>query len=68
VGRGLETTQKAFDTLATTRRTKLERQLDRVEELRGRRGVAAALAADPPPRLVALTDGVAEGSRVSNGG
>jgi hypothetical protein len=39
-----------------------------VEELRGRRGVAAALAADPPPRLVALTDGVAEGSRVSNGG
>lgn len=76
VGRGLETTQKAFDQLSTTRRTKLERQLDRVEELRGRRGVdATRLDGDvtridgPAPRLIALTDtsGVS-GPRASSGG
>lgn len=37
VGRGLETTQRAFDALRTTRRTQLERELDRIEELRARR-------------------------------
>ncbi len=34
VGRGLESTQRAYDALATTRRTQLERHLDRIEELR----------------------------------
>jgi DNA recombination protein RmuC len=69
VGRGLETTQKAFDALGTTRRTKLERQLDRIEELRGRRGVPPVLVGEPAPRLVALPDETpaprGEGARAS---
>jgi DNA recombination protein RmuC len=54
LGRGLETTQKAFDALSTTRRTQLERQLGRIEELRSRRGIEAALAEDRSARLVPL--------------
>ncbi len=54
LGRGLETTQKAYDALSTTRRTQLERQLDRVEELRSHRGLQAALAEDRSARLVPL--------------
>lgn len=54
VGRGLATTQRAYDALSGTRRAQLERQLDRVEELRGQRGVEAVLAASTTPRLVAL--------------
>jgi DNA recombination protein RmuC len=54
LGRGLETTQKAYDALSTTRRTQLERQLDRVEELRSHRGLEAALAEDRSARLVPL--------------
>ncbi|MEX0868718.1 MAG: DNA recombination protein RmuC [Nitriliruptoraceae bacterium] len=34
VGRGLETTQRAYDALTTTRRAQLERHLDRIDELR----------------------------------
>jgi hypothetical protein len=40
VGRGLETTQRAYDALTTTRRSQLERQLDRVAELRDQRDTA----------------------------
>jgi DNA recombination protein RmuC len=54
VGRGLETTQRAYETLASTRRTQLERQLDRVEELRSQRGVAAVVADDQRARIVPL--------------
>jgi DNA recombination protein RmuC len=54
LGRGLESTQKAYDALSTTRRTQLERQLDRVEELRSHRGLQAALAQDRSARLVPL--------------
>jgi DNA recombination protein RmuC len=54
VGRGLDTTQKAYDALASTRRNQLERQLDRVAELRSSRGVEAVLAGDQRARLVAL--------------
>jgi DNA recombination protein RmuC len=54
LGRGLETTQKAYDALSTTRRTQLERQLDRVEELRSHRGLEAAMAEDRSARLVPL--------------
>lgn len=44
VGRGLETTQRAYDALATTRRNQLERQLDRVDDLRqGHEDAAASL-------------------------
>jgi DNA recombination protein RmuC len=47
VGRGLETTQRAYDALATTRRTQLERQLDRVAELRHERDTAVGEAVEP---------------------
>jgi len=40
--RGLETAVKAFDELKTTRTRKLERQLDRVEDLQRAKGVPAA--------------------------
>jgi DNA recombination protein RmuC len=56
LGRGLDTTQRAYDALSTTRRTQLERHLHEIEELRSRRGVAAVLARDQPARLVALRD------------
>jgi len=46
VGRGLDTTQKAYDALATTRRTQLERQLERVTELREERDAAEQAAID----------------------
>lgn len=42
VGRGLETTQRAYDALSTTRRTQLERQLARIDELRQQRSGDAA--------------------------
>jgi DNA recombination protein RmuC len=54
LGRGLESTQRAYDALSTTRRNQLERQLDRVEELRSHRGLQAALAEDRSARLVPL--------------
>lgn len=56
VGRGLDTTQRAYEALASTRRSQLERQLDRVEELRSQRGVAAVVA-DDRPRVVPLGRG-----------
>lgn len=61
VGRGLETTQRAYEALASTRRSQLERQLDRVEELRSQRGVAALVAEDQRPRVVALGGGDTDG-------
>jgi DNA recombination protein RmuC len=39
VGRGLDTVRRSWDDLAGTRRRQLERQLDRVGELRTRRGL-----------------------------
>ncbi|MCC5949841.1 MAG: DNA recombination protein RmuC [Nitriliruptoraceae bacterium] len=54
LGRGLETTQRAYDALTTTRRGQLERQLDRIDEVRSRRGVEAVLAEDASARLVAF--------------
>ncbi|MFO7777383.1 MAG: DNA recombination protein RmuC [Nitriliruptoraceae bacterium] len=54
LGRGLDTTQRAYEALASTRRTQLERQLDRVEELRSQRGVAAVVADDQRAPIVAL--------------
>ena len=56
VGRGLETTTRAYETLTTTRRGQLERQLQRIDELRRDRGVEAVVADEPGPRLVALDD------------
>jgi DNA recombination protein RmuC len=57
VGRRLESTQKAYDALASTRRNQLERQLSRIEELRSQEGVEAVLASDASARLVALPRG-----------
>ncbi|MFO7959512.1 MAG: DNA recombination protein RmuC [Nitriliruptoraceae bacterium] len=54
LGRGLDTTQRAYEALAGTRRTQLERQLDRVEELRSQRGVAAVVAEDQRAPIVPL--------------
>ena len=41
VGARLESAQKEFESLSTTRRRMLERQLGRIDDLRARRGVAA---------------------------
>lgn len=49
VGRGIETTQRAYDALSTTRRTQLERQLDRISELRDQRD-----AQTEPDRVAAV--------------
>jgi DNA recombination protein RmuC len=62
VGRGLETTQRAYEQLASTRRNQLERQLGKVEELRSQRGVEAVLANDQRARVVALARDEADGS------
>lgn len=43
LGRGLETTQRAFDDLSGTRRRQLQKQIDRVEELRRERELEADL-------------------------
>lgn len=40
LGKRFESTQKAYDDLAGTRRRQLQRSLDRVDELRARRGLA----------------------------
>jgi DNA recombination protein RmuC len=44
LGRGLDTTQRAFDELSGTRRRQLQKHVDRVEELRSER----ELDVDPP--------------------
>ncbi|MFP4233957.1 MAG: DNA recombination protein RmuC [Nitriliruptoraceae bacterium] len=73
VGRGLDTTQRAYEQLTSTRRNQLERQLDKVEELRSTRGVEAVLATDQRARLVALgrddagDAGAADGGRDASG-
>jgi DNA recombination protein RmuC len=46
VGRGLDTVRRGWDELAGTRRRQLERQLDRVGDLRSRREVTGAAAGD----------------------
>jgi DNA recombination protein RmuC len=52
LGKQLETVRRTYDGLAGTRRRQLERQLDRVEELRDERGVSAVVVGDGRPRLV----------------
>ncbi len=37
LGRGLETTQRAYEALSSTRRNQMERQLERIDELRSQR-------------------------------
>lgn len=57
VGRHLDRLKGAFDDLSGARSRQLERQLDRIEELKKRSGheaLAAARAADPDPLLIPL--------------
>jgi DNA recombination protein RmuC len=66
VGRGLDTVRRGWDELAGTRRRQLERQLDRVGELRSRREGASGAAREAMPEgggVMALGDGqgVSEG-------
>jgi DNA recombination protein RmuC len=49
MGKALESAQKSYDALTTTRARKLERQLDRIEELRSARGVALPQGGEGPP-------------------
>jgi DNA recombination protein RmuC len=65
VGRGLDTVRRGWDDLAGTRRRQLERQLDRVGDLRSRReltGSAAGNAGDvvDPGAVLAAPDGEGE--------
>ncbi len=66
VGRGLETTNRAYEALSSTRRNQLEKQLQRIDELRTERGVDAVVLGADRPQLVALPqehhadDGAAE--------
>ncbi|MFA9445909.1 DNA recombination protein RmuC [Egicoccus sp. AB-alg6-2] len=55
LGRQLDTVRRTYDGLATTRRRQLERQLERIEEVREERGVLPATV-DDRPRLLRLPD------------
>jgi DNA recombination protein RmuC len=66
VGRGLDTVRRGWDDLAGTRRRQLERQLDRVGDLRSRREVTGAAtgnagnATNDPAGVLAADDGEGE--------
>jgi DNA recombination protein RmuC len=67
VGRGLDTVRRGWDDLAGTRRRQLERQFDRVGDLRSRREVTGSAAGnagnattDPGGSLAAAADGERE--------
>ncbi|HSK23721.1 MAG TPA: DNA recombination protein RmuC [Egicoccus sp.] len=55
LGRQLDTVRRTFDGLATTRRRQMERQLERVEEVREQRGIEP-ITIDERPRLLRLPD------------
>jgi DNA recombination protein RmuC len=55
LGRQLDTVRKTYDNLATTRRRGLERQLEKVEEVREERGVAVQVV-DDRPRLLRVAE------------
>jgi len=57
MGRGLATTQKAFDELNGTRRRQLEKPLQRLDDLRRERGLAAAPDLAPGASVVPLEPG-----------
>jgi DNA recombination protein RmuC len=66
VGRGLDTVRRGWDDLAGTRRRQLERQFDRVGDLRSRREVTGSAAGNAgnattdPGSLAAAADGEGE--------
>jgi DNA recombination protein RmuC len=55
LGRQLETVRRTYDGLATTRRRQLERQLEKVEEVREQRGVDVHVV-DDRPRLLRVAE------------
>ena len=72
VGRGLDTVRRGWDDLAGTRRRQLERQLDRVGDLRSRRELAGDGGDDcdtaiDAPGVAAIGDGEGEVLRRSAG-
>jgi DNA recombination protein RmuC len=72
VGRGLDTVRRGWDDLAGTRRRQLERQLDRVGDLRSRRELAGDGGDDcdtaiDAPGVAAVGDGEGEVLRRSAG-
>jgi DNA recombination protein RmuC len=72
VGRGLDTVRRGWDELAGTRRRQLERQLDRVGDLRSRRELAGDGGDDcdtaiDAPGVAAVGDGEGEVLRRSAG-
>ena len=72
VGRGLDTVRRGWDELAGTRRRQLERQLDRVGDLRSRRELAGDGGDDcdtaiDAPGVAAIGDGEGEVLRRSAG-
>lgn len=56
LGRGLASTQNAFEALSTTRRSQLEKQLEAIEELRRHRGVNSQILT-PVHRTQEAADG-----------
>ncbi|MFA9429489.1 DNA recombination protein RmuC [Egicoccus sp. AB-alg2] len=67
LGRQLDTVRRTYDGLATTRRRQLERQLERIEEVREQRQVAPETV-DDRPRLLRLPDTVEQpGEEVERG-
>jgi DNA recombination protein RmuC len=56
LGKQLGTVGRTYDTLASTRRNQLEKQLEKVEEVREQRGVAVHVV-DDRPRLLRLPAG-----------
>jgi DNA recombination protein RmuC len=60
VGKRLDSTQKAYDELAGTRRRALERPLARLSSLRTDRGIAADPAYAPDADVLAFDDGRGE--------
>jgi DNA recombination protein RmuC len=58
LGRQLDTVRKTYDGLATTRRRQLERQLEKVEEVREERGVGVQVV-DERPRLLRVAQDAA---------
>ena len=61
LGKQLETVRRTYDGLTGTRRRQLERQLERVEELREQRSLAPTVVGDERPRLVAFADSDEDG-------
>jgi DNA recombination protein RmuC len=57
VGRQLDSAHKSFESLAGTRRRQLERQLERVDDLRSRRGIEVADPAEGVPVLREVSAG-----------